>query len=52
MSTIAAIAFLSSAAAATSLPVTFESPCECHDNHGEHRWAVKNDPSTVNPDST
>ena len=43
--TIAAIAFLSSAAAATP-PVTFESPCECRDNHGEHRWAVKVDPST------
>jgi hypothetical protein len=37
--TIAAIAFVSSAAAATSPPVTFESPCSCHDNHGEHRWA-------------
>jgi hypothetical protein len=43
--TIAAIAFLSSAAAATSLPVTFESPCECRDNHGKHRWSVKNDSS-------
>jgi hypothetical protein len=43
---IIAIAFLSSTAAATTPPVTFESPCECHDNHGEHRWAVKNDPST------
>ena len=38
-------AFLSSTAAATSLPVTFESPCECKDNHGKHRWSVKNDPS-------
>jgi hypothetical protein len=37
---------VSSAAAATSLPVTFESPCECRDNHGEHHWVVKNDPST------
>src|SRR2546422_3489876 len=52
MSTIAAIAFLSSAAAATSPPVTFESPCECHDNHGEHRWAVKNDPSTPPTDAS
>src|SRR6266480_1829362 len=43
---IAAVAFLCSAAAATSPPVTFESPCSCRDNHGEHRWAVKNDPST------
>src|SRR6266496_3305186 len=43
--TIAAIAFLCSAAAPTPLPVTFESPCECQDNHGKHRWSVKNDPS-------
>src|SRR5436190_22084022 len=49
--TIAAVA-LSSAAAATSLPVTFESPCECRDNHGEHRWAVKNDPSTPPVDAS
>src|SRR5436190_10259696 len=49
--TIAAIALLSSAAAATSPPVTFESPCECRDNHGEHRWAVKNDPSTPPTDA-
>src|SRR6266550_154849 len=49
--TIAAIAFLASAAA-TSLPVTFESPCECRDNHGEHRWAVKNDPSTPPVDAS
>src|SRR5947207_15554352 len=49
--TIAAIAFLDSAAA-TSLPVTFESPCECRDNHGEHRWAVKNDPSTPPVDAS
>jgi hypothetical protein len=41
-----AVAFLCGAAAATPPPVTFESPCECRDNHGEHRWAVKNDPST------
>src|SRR5438034_8299058 len=42
---IAAIAFLCTTAAATSLPVTFESPCECRDNHGKHRWSVKNDSS-------
>jgi hypothetical protein len=48
---IVAIAFLASAAA-TSLPVTFESPCECRDNHGEHRWAVKNDPSTPPVDAS
>jgi hypothetical protein len=32
--TIAAIAFLYSSAAATSLPVTFESPCSCCFNNG------------------
>src|SRR5436190_12602277 len=41
-----AVAFLCGAvAAAPQLPVTFESPCECRDNHGEHRWSVKNDAS-------
>ena len=48
--TIAAVAFL--CAAASSPPVTFESPCSCHDNHGEHRWAVKNDPSTPPTDAS
>src|SRR5204862_6769844 len=42
---IAAIAVCSKAVA-QSPPVTFESPCECRDNHGEHRRVVKNDPST------
>src|SRR6266550_5607893 len=40
---ITAVAFLC-IAAASSPPVTFESPCSCRDNHGKHRWAVKNDP--------
>src|SRR5947208_107505 len=38
--------------AAPQLPVTFESPCECHDNHGEHRWSVKNDPSLPPTDAS
>ena len=50
--TIAAIAFLFSTAAATQPPVTFVSPCSCRDNHGEHRWAVKNDPSTPPADAS
>src|SRR6266576_4515024 len=50
--TIAAIAFLCSAAAATSPPVTFESPCECRDAHGKARLAVKNDPSTAPADAS
>jgi hypothetical protein len=50
---IAAIALLCSATAAgPQPPVTFESPCECRDNHGEHRWAVKNDPSTPPTDAS
>ena len=43
--TIAAIAFISSAAAAITPPVTFDSPCECRDAHGKARLTVKNDPS-------
>jgi hypothetical protein len=42
--TIAAVAFLC-IAAASSPAVTFESPSECRDNHGHHRWTVKIDPS-------
>jgi hypothetical protein len=41
---IAAVAFLC-IAAANSPPVTFESPCSCHENHGQHRWSVKIDPA-------
>jgi hypothetical protein len=47
-----AVAFLYATAAATPPPVTFESPHECHDNHGEHRWAVKSDPSTPLADAS
>ena len=50
--TITAIAFACSTAAAELTPVTLESPCECRDNHGEHRWAVKNDPSTPPADAS
>src|SRR5437763_7347738 len=49
--TIAAIAFLCSTAASAP-PVTFDSPCECHDNHGEHRWSVKNDASLPPTDAS
>jgi hypothetical protein len=42
--TIAAIAFVCGTAAAAPL-VTYESPCECRDNHGQHRWSVKIDAS-------
>ena len=49
--TIAAIAFVCSAAAPQP-PVTFESPCECRDNHGKARLAVKNDSSTPPADAS
>src|SRR5437773_5367842 len=49
---IVAIAFIYSTAAATSPPVTFESPCECRDNHGKHRWSVKIDPSLPPTDAS
>jgi len=39
-----AIALVCSTPAAAPL-VTFESPCECLDNHGKHRWSEKNDPA-------
>jgi hypothetical protein len=48
---IAAIAFICSPAAAAPL-VTFESPCECQDNHGKHRWAEKNDPALPPTDAS
>jgi hypothetical protein len=49
---IAAIASLCSTAATTKPPVTFESPCNCRDNHGKGRWAVKNDPSLPSTDAS
>jgi hypothetical protein len=48
-----ALAFLYvTAAAQPQPPVTVVSPCECRDNHGEHRWAVKNDPSLPPTDAS
>jgi len=41
--TIAAVALLCATAGPTPL-VTYESPCECRDDHGKARWAEKNDP--------
>ena len=42
--TIVAAAFL--CIAGTTLPVTFESPCECRGAQGKARIAIKNEPST------
>jgi len=45
------IAFLCSTAAAVPL-VTYQSPCECLDNHGKRRWAEKNDPAPPPTDAS
>jgi hypothetical protein len=47
---IIAALFYSNAAAAPL--VTFESPCECRDNHGKHRWSEKNDPALPPSDTS
>jgi hypothetical protein len=44
-----AVAFVCSAAAPL---VTYQSPCECRDNHGKHRWAEKNDPALPPTDAS
>lgn len=50
--TLAAIALCNTAAAAPQPPVAFESPCECRDNHGKARLAVKSDSSTPPADAS
>jgi hypothetical protein len=47
-----AVVLLCGTAGATPPPVTVVSPCECRDNHGKGRWAVKNDPSTPPTDAS
>jgi hypothetical protein len=49
--TIAAIVLISSRAIAAPL-VTYESSCECRDNHGKQRWAEKNDPAVPPADAS
>jgi hypothetical protein len=46
-----AVAILCNTATAAPL-VTFESPCECLDNHGKHRWDEKNDPALPPTDAS
>jgi hypothetical protein len=48
---IVAIVLVWSEAAAAPL-VTYESPCECRDNHGKARWAEKNDPALPPADAS
>jgi hypothetical protein len=46
-----AVAFLCSTAAAAPL-VTYQSPCDCLDNHGKQRSAEKNDPASAPTDAS
>src|SRR5438093_12898339 len=39
-------------AVAAPEPVTCDSPCDCHDAHGEGRWAVKTDASLPTTDAS
>src|SRR5215831_13499233 len=45
-------ALFCSTAAAAPEQVTCESPCDCHDAHGEGRWSVKTDASLPPTDAT
>jgi hypothetical protein len=38
-------ALVCSTAVAAPEPVTCDSPCDCHNAHGEGRWSVKTDAS-------
>jgi hypothetical protein len=49
--TVASIVLVCVTAAAAPL-VTYESPCECRDNHGKHRWSEKNDPALPPTDAS
>jgi hypothetical protein len=46
-----AVALLCNTAAAAPL-VTYQSACECLDNHGKQRWAEKNDPALPPSDAS
>src|SRR5215510_7643227 len=43
--TLIIAALVCTAAAAAPEQVTCDSPCDCHDAHGEGRWSVKTDAS-------
>jgi len=48
---IIAALFCSTAVAAPE-PVTCDSPCDCHNAHGEGRWSVKTDASLPPTDAS
>ena len=45
-------ALVCSTAAAAQEQVTCDSPCDCHDAHGEGRWSVKTDASLAPTDAS
>ena len=50
--TLGCLIFLCSTEAATPEQVTCDSPCDCHDAHGEGRWSVKTDTSLPPTDAS
>src|SRR5215468_4469221 len=50
--TLIITALVCSTAAAAPEPVTRDSPCDCHDAHGEGRWSVKTDASLPPTDAS
>jgi len=49
---IIAAVVCSTAVAAPEEPVTCDSPCDCHNAHGEGRWSVKTDASLPPTDAS
>jgi hypothetical protein len=45
-------ALVCSTAVAATEQVTCDSPCDCHDAHGEGRWSVKTDASLPPTDAS
>jgi hypothetical protein len=50
--TLIITALVCSTAAAAPEPVTCDSPCDCHNAHGEGRWSVKTDASLPPTDAS
>src|SRR5215467_9037681 len=50
--TLIITALVCSTAAAAAEPVACDSPCDCHDAHGEGRWSVKTDASLPPTDAS
>src|SRR5258708_22923313 len=51
LTTLSTAALFCRTTVATPEPVTRDSPCDCHNAHGEGRWSVKTDPSLAPTDA-